>query len=139
MPHEVAPQDRRAQAEALFVALNARDFDALADMSFDPEMEFHSVIAAAEGRVYYGVDGLREWGRDLDSIFDDVNVEMVEFREVNDERALLSTRVTARAKGSGVPVNTLIHQVWTWRKGLLWRNDAYTDPLKALEAAGLRK
>jgi ketosteroid isomerase-like protein len=139
MSRENVPQDRRAQTEAIFLALDARDFDALGDLPFHPDMEFHSVFAAAEGGVYHGIEGLREWARDVDSTFDDFTIELVDFREVDDERAVVVARTAGKAKGSGLPVDVRLGQVWTWRNGLLWRNDVYTDMREALEAVGLRE
>ena len=132
-----APPDKRAQAEALTAALNARDFDALADMPFDPAVELRSLIAAAEGGVYYGIQGIRNWAESVDSIFDDFRLELVDFREVDDDRASLGVQLKAKAKTSGLPVDARVGQVWTWRKGLMWRNDIYRDYREALEAVGL--
>lgn len=139
MSRERVQQDRRAQTEAIFLALDARDFDALGDLPFHPDMEFHSVFAAAEGGVYHGIEGLREWARDVDSTFDDFTVELIDFREVDHERAVVVARTAGKAKGSGLPVDVRLGQVWTWRNGLLWRNEVYSDMREAFAAVGLRE
>ena len=139
MSRENVPQDRRAQAEAVVAALNARDFDALGDLPFHPDLMFRSVLAVAEGDVYHGIEGLREWARNVDSTFDDFRVELVEFREVDAERAVSVVRTAGRAKASGLPITVRVGQVWTWRNGLIWRNDAYTDVREAFAAVGLRE
>ena len=58
--------------EAVLGALNARDFDALADL-LGPAVEFNSVVAAAEGAgAYRGIDGLRKWAEEVDAVSADL-------------------------------------------------------------------
>src|SRR5687767_7656259 len=115
MSQENVEQDRRAQIEAIVDALNARDFKALGDMPFHPDFEFRSVFAVAEGGVYYGIQGLREWAKNVDSTFDDFRNEVVEFREVDEERAVVIVGATGVAKASRVPIDTRVGMVWSWR------------------------
>ena len=105
------PQGKRAQAEAMFAALNRRDFEALGDMPFHPDMEFHSAFAVAEGGIYHGIQGLREWAETVDSAFDGLTPELLEYREIDEERALVTVRITARAKISGVPIDERFAQI----------------------------
>ena len=137
MAETVWPDDRRVQVHAVMDAINARDFDALARMPFTSDFEFRSVIAASEGRVYLGLDGLREWAATVDEVWESFRAEPVEFHEAGHDRAVVVFRATGRAKGSGVPLDVRTAQVWTWRNGQLWRNDAYSDPSEALKAMGL--
>lgn len=118
-------------------ALNARDFDALAEFPLDPEFEFHSLISDAEGTSYVGLDGLRKWADDLDEVFEDFRVEVREVRPAGDDAAVVMIRVTGHARSSGAPFDERNAQVWRWRDGRLWRNQAYSDPDEALRAAGL--
>lgn len=127
----------RAQAAQLVEALNARDFDGVAAMPLDPELEFRSIIAASEGTSYRGIEGLRQWARDVDAIWEDFRIETLELVAAGDDRAVLVMRLTGRARGSGVPLESTIGQVWHWRKGRLWLNDAYSDPRDAFAAAGI--
>ena len=129
--------DRRAQVEAVVAAIDARDFAGLAEMPIHPDMQLRSAIATVEGDVFYGIQGLRQWGEAVDSIFDDFRVRLVEYREVDDERALVVTGNSAKAKASGVPVEMHTYLVTRWRNGLMWRGEAYTDRRDALEALGL--
>lgn len=137
MSQENAGSDRCAQVEAVIAALDARDFDALADMPFHPGMEFRSALAAAEGAVYYGIRGLREWAKNVDSAFDDFRIGLIEFREIGDERALVVSSNRGIAKASGVPIDEQRCMIWTWRNGLIRRNDVYREGREALEAVGL--
>ena len=137
MSRENLPQDRRAQVDAIFSAANARDFEALGEMPFHPDFQFRSVLAVVEGGVYHGIQGLRQWARNLDSIFDDYRFEVGGFEEVDDERVVVVVQLTGKGKSSDLPVDTRVGQVWTWRNGLVWRIDTYSDVREALEAVGL--
>jgi ketosteroid isomerase-like protein len=131
------PKDKQAQVYAVMDAVNARDFDALSRIPLDPAFEFRSLIAAAEGGIYVGLDGLRQWAKAVDDVWRDFRAEPVQYSDAGEDRAVVIFHVTGRAKGSGIPLDDRNGQVWTWRRGKLWRNDAYPDPDEALEAAGL--
>lgn len=132
------PRAKREQWEAITAAGNARDFGAVAHL-YDPELEFYSVFAVAEGQeVYSGADGLQRWVEDVNATWDDWDSEVVDFREAGDNRAVSVHHLTGSAKGSGVPLDTQIGLVLTWRDGKAWRVVSYRDPREAFEAAGLQ-
>lgn len=118
-------------------ALNARDFEALGEFPLDPEFEFRSLISDSEGTSYVGLDGLRRWADDIDEVFDEFRVRVLEVHQAGDDAAVVIIRVTGCARSSGAPFDERNAQVWRWRGGLLWRNDAYSNPDEALRAAGL--
>lgn len=128
---------KREQADAVLAALNARDFEALSRMPWDPEMEFRSALAAAEGTAFRGKDALHKWAREVDAIWDDMRTDLVEFHEVDEDRAVVVLRLTGTAKASGVPLDSRVGQVWSWREGMLWRNVVFTDPREAFDSVGL--
>jgi ketosteroid isomerase-like protein len=129
---------RREQFEAVMDALNARDFNSLAEL-LDPEVEFDSVLAAAEGKeAYAGIDGLRKWAEDVDAVWEDWHQEVVDFRDAGGDQAVAVLHTTGRARGSGVPLDTRTGNV-LWRHGKGWRNRSYSDPRAAFEAVGLRE
>jgi ketosteroid isomerase-like protein len=127
--------DRRQVADALFVAINARDLDALAELT-DPAIEFESALMAIDGDVYRGVEGMARYFETIHQVFEDPVVELVEFHDTPEASATL-IRFTATARGSGVPVDTHNGQVWTWRKGRLARVVTFRDPSGARAAIGL--
>ena len=130
-------QDQREQWEAITAAGNARDFDPVADL-LHPDLEFHSRFAVAEGQaVYPGIDGLRRWAQDVNVTWEDWNSEILEFRQAGIDRTVAVHRLTGRAKGSGVPLDTRIGMVVTWRDGKAWQLVSYLDPREALDAVGL--
>jgi ketosteroid isomerase-like protein len=118
-------------------ALNARDFEELAEVPLEPDFQFRSLISDSEGTYYVGLDGLRQWAADIDEVFDGFHVEVLEVRPAGPDLAVILIRVSGRSKASGAPFDERNAQVWTWRNGRLWRNEAYSDPAEAMRAAGL--
>ena len=60
-----------------------------------------------------------------------------EVRPIGDDRVLAILREVARGRTSGVEVESRWGYVITLRDGRLARVEAYRDPARALEAAGL--
>jgi hypothetical protein len=129
-------RERRRQAEATVEALNARDFEALAELPLHPALEFHSRLAKAEGGVYLGLEGVREWARDIDEIFEGYRIELLDFEELDEDRVLLVLRNIGTARGSGAPVDAPSAAIWTWRGDRMWRNEVYSSRVEALRALG---
>ncbi len=123
-------------AERVADALNRRDLEVLEEL-FHPDFEFHSAIARAEGGVYRGVEGMRQYFRDVDAAWERLRIDLEDVREVG-EQLLVLWRVTATSR-SGIPLDQVIAQVWTWRDGMPWRNESFTDVREAFKAAGLRE
>jgi hypothetical protein len=117
-------------------ALNARDFEAVAEFPLHPALEFHSRLAKAEGGVYRGLEGVREWAREIDETFDGFRVELIEFEEIDEDRVLLVLRNIGTARGSGAPLDAPSAAIWTWRGERMWRNDVYSSRAEALQALG---
>ncbi len=133
-----ARQVTQEDADALVRALNARDFEAVQELWYwDPEVEFRSALATAEGEAYRGIDGLRTWAENADATWEDFRIEVVDFRRALDDQFVTVFHVTGRARASGVPLDTRTAQVWTFREGRAWRNESYTDPREAFRTAGL--
>ena len=127
----------RETVEFVIESVDRRDFEAIERSGvMHPEMEFHSIVARAEGSFYRGVDGLREWAVMADDMWDGFRVQVVDVRS-GDDRALVHLRLTGVAHSSRVPLDQLVAQVWHWRDGLLYRNVAYFDHDDAARAAGL--
>lgn len=129
--------DRRETTQAVVETINSRDFEAVAELPWHPGLEFHSVVGGSEGDVYHGLQGLRQWAATVDETWEGFHLELLDFHEVDDDRAVVVLRLTGRARSSGAPLDARVGQVWTWRNGRLWRNVAYSDVRQALEAAGL--
>jgi ketosteroid isomerase-like protein len=130
--------DKRAYVEEVARAVNARDLDAF-DRLFHAEIEFRSLIAASEGEVYRGAEGLRAWIETMDDVWSGFHLELTDLRDPGGDDVVVVFRLTGVAKGSGVPLDSLVGQVWTWRDGLPWRNIAHSTPDEAYAALGLRE
>lgn len=121
-----------------YAAVNRRDFD-LARTAYDPDCEYHPEQAAFPDAdpVYYGRDGLfrQFWGLQLES-FDDVRLDPKEVLDLGDHR-LVTTQMSGHGTGSGVPVNQKLFQLFTVRRGMIVRQNDFSDRAQALEAAGL--
>ena len=133
-------EEMRAHAQALVDALNARDFDAIAGSDyFDArDAEFRSAIAMSEGEVYRGVDGLRHWAANVDETWEDFRIEIVDLHLVAPDKTLTVLHATGIAKASGVPLYLHTAQIWSWdERGVMVRNDSFTDIREAFEAAGV--
>ncbi len=131
------PSVSRERFEETLAALNARDFDALATI-LGSGFGFRSLFAGADGAgPYSGIAGMRKWAGEVDAVWDDWHQEVVEFREVSRDQAVIIVRATGRAQGSGVPLDSLTGNVLTRRDDGSWELVAYTDPSEAFEAVGL--
>ena len=131
------PDDWRAVAEMLIDALNSRDYDAIEDLPIHPELEFHSTIAASEGRIYQGSGWARAWAKAVDDAWEDFRIDIVDAQPVADDRAVVVFHVTGIARTSRVPLDQHTSQLWTWRDGLAWRNEGFSDATGAFRAAGV--
>ncbi len=127
---------KQKQIQASTDALNGGDFDSLTEI-FHPELEHRSVFGALEREVYCGIEGQRRRWRNVQETWSDFSIEVVEVHGVDEERAVVVLRLSGTAKSSGVPLDSLVGQLWTWRDGTVGRIDSYTEPGKALKAAGL--
>ena len=103
----------------------------------DPDGELHSaIIGGAEGRVYRGHDGLRQWFADSMESFEELRTELTEFRDLGD-RVVAFGHTHARGRESGLELDTETGWVFTVRKGKFVRAEGFLSRAEALEAAGL--
>ena len=119
-------------------AASRRDIDALLAV-VDPEVEWRGAVAALVGggaTVYRGHEGVREWLRDLEEAFADIEIAYSEIRDLG-ERLVALGHFRARGKNSGVLVETPAGWVVEFKDGRVSYVRAYFDPQEALEAAGL--
>jgi ketosteroid isomerase-like protein len=103
--------------------------------ALDPEVEWAPL--EAEGKVFHGRSGnvslLEAWYEAMD----DWHVTPEEIVDAGDS-LLLSVRVRARGRSSGVTVEELGYAVFRMRDGKVLRCDEYADVNAAREAAGLQ-
>jgi ketosteroid isomerase-like protein len=103
-----------------------------AEAIFDP----HVVMNPIDEGPSYGPDEMRyNWER-WASAFDGLRVTVEEIIDAGD-RVVLVAHHQGRGRGSGIEVDARFYEVYTLRKGKVWRVDEYTEREQALEAAGL--
>jgi ketosteroid isomerase-like protein len=119
-----------------FDAFNRRDLDALLALMGD-DVEVVTRIAAIEGGLH-GHDGLRRWWENMFTAFPDLEIEVVDVRDLGDV-TLASLRALGRGAGSDLPFEDLLWHAGRWRRGrcVWWR--AFETETEALEAVGVRE
>jgi ketosteroid isomerase-like protein len=122
-------------------AANRRDLDVLLT-GFDPAIDFRM----AGGAMFppdlmghhHGHAGYRNLWRKMLEAFEDLTLDPEEMIDRGD-RLFSVTRMSGHGAGSGVPINDRIFQVYTFRRGLVIKQEDFGDRDEALEAAGLRE
>lgn len=101
------------------------------------DFEFVPIMAALEGHVYRGHDGVRRWLDDMGDYWETFKTEPNDFRDLGD-RVLALGHWNARGRASGVEING---QPATWlawiREGKIYRWRTFTDREEALTIAGV--
>ena len=102
----------------------------------DPDGELHSaIVGGAEGSVYRGTEGFRKWYADAYGSFEELRNEWSEFRDLGD-RVLALGHVKARARKSGVELDSPLGWLFTVRDGKVVRSEFFLSHAHALKAAG---
>ena len=117
-----------------FQAFNERDLDGLL-AALDEDVELVPILAAMEGG-YRGHDGARRWWAGLLDGFPDINVEVLEVRDLG-EVIVAVVRVSGRGAESATPFDATVWQVHQFRGGKCVSWHAYSSKSEALEAVGL--
>jgi uncharacterized protein len=122
-------------ARKVLDALGKRDPSRLIALS-DPEVEWHSFFALAEGGVYRGHDGAQRFMSDLDDAWEIGSAEVDDGLGAGDVVVLVG-RIHYRGKGSGVEGTSPAGWMFKFRDGKLLCFRAFREPEQALEAVGL--
>jgi ketosteroid isomerase-like protein len=121
-----------------YAAANRRDFGLILAANDPRSYEYHpsaDYLPPDMDTVYYGHDGYRRFWRQWLDAFEDIRwdpEELVDFGA----KALVTTRQSGHGSGSGVAVSQPVFQVFTFRAGLVIRQEDFSDRSQALEAAG---
>jgi ketosteroid isomerase-like protein len=97
--------------KATFAAFAARDLEAVLALA-DRDIEFSAVTGEHAGRTdpYLGHEGMRQYFRDVASVWEELKLTPREFRASGD-RILVTGRVSARSRSRTVTGST----GWIWR------------------------
>ncbi len=122
-----------------YAAANRRDFELILTFN-DPDIyEYRpsvDLLPPDMATVFHGHAGYREfWGLWLDA-FEDIRWDPEEILDLG-HKALVTTRQSGHGSGSGVAVSEPVFQLFTFRDGLVVRQEDYLDRSLALEAAAL--
>jgi ketosteroid isomerase-like protein len=131
-------QENVESVRRVFEAVNRHDIGAL-DALLSEDMEFHSVLAASEGGVFRGRQGIRDYFAEFDAAFAEFRTEIEKVIDTSEDRVVALVKFTARGKGSGVILDQHFGMVFTFQGEEITRMDSYFNPAEALEAAGLRE
>jgi ketosteroid isomerase-like protein len=107
----------------------------------DPEVELDvssRSLLDIGGRVYHGIDGVRQFWRDWLGAWETVQFEYELVDSGERVVALIDQRMRGRTTGIEVPFGKYAH-VYTFRNGLIVHTKIYTSQSEALEAVGLRE
>ena len=120
-------------------AFNRRDTAAIQAL-WHPDGTYVASTAALEGpdAAYAGRD-VGSYITAVDEMFEKWTVADARYYEIDEQRVLQVHRVTATAKGSGVPLDHRFGIIWTFRDGLIDAGESYSSPSDAFAAAGLSK
>jgi SnoaL-like protein len=122
-----------------YAAANRRDFELILTANDPRRYEYHpsvDFLPPDMDRVYYGHSGYREFWRNWLDAFEDIRWDPTEILDFG-EMALVTTRQSGHGSGSGVAVSDSVFQLFTFRRGLVIRQEDFSSRSKALEAAGL--
>ena len=118
----------------LLEACNRRDFDAMLETG-DPEID----IVTLMGGTYRGHAGWRllvEQMADEVSGFQFVPEDLI---DVGQDRVVAVTRWVGTGRTSGIALSQTIGLVYTFRDGLVIRQEAFRNRAEALKAVGLKE
>jgi ketosteroid isomerase-like protein len=120
-------------------AFNRGDLDAWLEYMAD-DIDHRSIEGALDDHgPMHGKDALRAHMQDWLDMFDDLKVEPMELIDAGEDQVIEVTRISGRAKLSGVETDLTYAAVYTIRDGKIARGREYWTKEQALEAAGLEE
>jgi ketosteroid isomerase-like protein len=111
------------------------ELDAAVDASCAPDVEWETRWPG-EPPVVHGRGAVKEWARRVNEAIS-FDQEVVDARELDDERVLAEYRLRGAGRGSGVPTEMTVFDLLWFRDGLIYRRRTFYSRDEALEAAGL--
>ncbi len=122
-----------------YAAANRRDFELVLTYN-DPELyEYRpsvSLLPPDMATAYHGHAGYREFWRLWLEAFEDIRWDPEEIIDLG-EKALVTTHQSGRGSTSGVAVSEPVFQLFTFRRGLVIRQEDFLDRSLAMQAARL--
>jgi len=120
------------------VAFNRGDLDAWFEYVAD-DIDYRAVEGALDDSgPMHGKDAVRAYLQDWLDMFDDFKSEPIDLIKAGDDKVVAVTRISGRAKLSGVETDLTYAALYTIRDGRVVRGREFWTRDEALEAAGLR-
>jgi ketosteroid isomerase-like protein len=107
-------------------------------VGWDPESEYRpsaDLMPPDLDSVFHGHDGYRRLWRYWLDAFGDIRWEPEEILDLGN-KVLVTTQQGGHGSGSGVAVSEPVFQLFTFRRGLVIRQEDFLDRSRAFEAAG---
>lgn len=101
-----------------------------------PDFELDLTARVLNPDRYVGVEGLRRFVDELGETWDEMRLETEEFIDAGDQ-VVVPILAQLSGRGSGLPMQDRIVQVWSVRDGRAERAEVFTDRADALRAVGL--
>jgi ketosteroid isomerase-like protein len=119
-------------------ALNRGDLDTWLEQWVADDIDYRAIEGAPDdpGPIH-GKDALRAYVQDWIGTFDDFKSEPVDLIDAGEDKVVVVTRISGRAKLSGVETDLTYAALYTIRDGKVVRGREYWTRDEALEAAGL--
>jgi ketosteroid isomerase-like protein len=118
-------------------AFSSGDADAFTELT-TPNVEWKVGLAAVEGEVFRGPEGVKAYFDRLSSAWSEFRFLAEQVRDLGDTIVVLG-RLRGIGRGGRVPVEPPVGAVWDLRRGKIWRLRAYLDHVEALKAVGLEE
>jgi ketosteroid isomerase-like protein len=116
-------------------AFNDRDPNTFASCT-TPDFEWITSMAAVEGEVFVGRDGIDTYFGRMREAWDEFQTLADEYRDLGD-RVLLLGQLDGKGRISGVPVSAHLDILFDLRDGKISRMHSFLDHDEALRTAGL--
>jgi ketosteroid isomerase-like protein len=104
----------------------------------DPDVVWEENVQAFSGLapMYRGHDGIIRWLNEVMEAWDELRLESLEVIEAGDH-LVAHIRLLGKGRGSGIPVDMRIYNVFKLRDGKIARRRIFFDRAEALKAAGV--
>lgn len=118
-------------------AFNRGDLDTWVE-SWADDIDYRAIEGALDDRgAMHGKEAVRAYAQDWLATFDGFSSEPIELIDAGEDRVIAVTRISGRAKLSGVETDLTYAALYTIRDGKIARGREYWTKEQALEAAGL--
>jgi ketosteroid isomerase-like protein len=130
------PSDRLAVVQRFFDRWTAGDRTVRED-EIHSEAELHTRLAAVAGEPYRGREGIERWGRDLERMWERMDLEVEEMIETDAGQVLVISTAELTTRGSHLTLSQPLAWLFSFRDELPSRMDVFQSHAEGRRAAGL--